>query len=132
MMLCHYHFKPLKVLRNPWIELYVASLERTRSITRNTFSCAHLAGGGKIPVLRVPRDIRVYARAFETSVRVLAVVKGHAVNTQHVGLQVAFLRGAVGAVTALERPLTSMTWERNRQTYHYVQCQYQKNSIFCD
>lgn len=124
MMWCHYHFKPLKVLRNPWIELYVASLKRTRSITRKTFSCAHLAGGGKIPILRVPRDIRVYTRTFEASVRVLAVVKGHAVNTQHVSLQVAFLRGAVGAVAALERPLTSMTWERNEQNYHSVQCQY--------
>lgn len=131
MMLCHYHFKPLKVLRNPWIELYIASLERTMSITSNTFSCAHLAGGGKTPILRVPRDIRVYARTFEASVRVLAVVKGHAVNTQHVGLQVAFLRGAVGAVAALERPLTSMTWERNPHIYHPVQCQYQNNSTFC-
>lgn len=96
------------------IKFYAASLKRTRSITRNTFSCVHLAGGGKIPILRVPGDIRVNARAFEASVRVLAVVKGHAVNTQHVGLQVPFLRGAVRAVAALEWPLTSMTWERNQ------------------
>lgn len=119
----HYHFKPMKVLRNPWIEFYAASLKSVRSITRNTFSCVHLAGGGKIPILGVNGDIRVYAGAFEAPVGVLAVVKGHAVNTQHVGLQVTFLRGAVGAVAALEWPLTSMTWERNRQHYHPVQCQ---------
>lgn len=106
MRWCHYHFKHLKVLRNPWIEFY-ASLKRARSITRNTFSCVHL----KIPVLGVPGDIRVNAGAFEAPVGVLAVVKGHAVNTQHVGLQVTFLRGAVRAVAALEWPLTSVTWE---------------------
>ncbi len=119
----YYHFKPMKVLRNPWIELYAASLKSARTITRNTFSCVHLAGGENIPILGVPGDIRVYAGAFEAPVRVLAVVKGHAVNTQHVGLQVAFLRGAVGTVAALEWLLTSMTWERNRPHYHPVQCQ---------
>lgn len=116
----HYNFKPMKVLRNPWIELYAASLKSARSFTTNTFSWVHLARGGKIPILGVPGDIRVYAGAFEASVGVLAVVKGHAVNTQHMGLQVTFLRGAVGAVAALEWPLTSLTWERNRQHYHPV------------
>ena len=44
-------------------------------------------------------------RAFEAPVGVLAVVEGHAVDTQHMGLQVALLGGTVGAVTALERSL---------------------------
>lgn len=41
--------------------------------------------------------------AAEAAVRVQAVVKGSAVNTQNVGLQVALLRGTVRAVPALER-----------------------------
>ncbi len=120
----------LIITSNPWRSLEIlglsctaASLKSARTITRNTFSCVHLAGGENIPILGVPGDIRVYAGAFEAPVRVLAVVKGHAVNTQHVGLQVAFLRGAVGTVAALEWLLTSMTWERNRPHYHPVQCQ---------
>lgn len=57
--------------------------------------------------------------AFEAAVRVLAVVKGHAVDTQDMGLQVALLRGTVGAVPALERlptPLTSVTSETCTRT----------------
>lgn len=42
-------------------------------------------------------------RAAEAAVRVQAVVEGLAVDTQDVGLQVALLGGAVGAVPALER-----------------------------
>lgn len=41
-------------------------------------------------------------RASEAAVRVEAVVKGLAVDTEDVGLQVALLGGAVGAVPALE------------------------------
>lgn len=50
---------------------------------------------------RVRRVRRV--RAAEAAVRVQAVVKGLAVDTQDVGLQVALLGRAVGAVPALER-----------------------------
>lgn len=41
-------------------------------------------------------------RASQAAVRVLAVVEGLAVDAQDVGLQVALLGGAVGAVAALE------------------------------
>lgn len=54
-------------------------------------------------------DLTVRTGAFEAAVGVLAVVKGHAVHAQHVGLQVAFLGGTVRAVTALER---SLAWRR--------------------
>lgn len=42
-------------------------------------------------------------RAAEAAVRVQAVVEGLAVDAQDVGLQVALLGRAVGAVSALER-----------------------------
>lgn len=42
-------------------------------------------------------------RAAKAAVRVQAVVEGLAVDTQDVGLQVALLGRAVGAVPALER-----------------------------
>ena len=55
-------------------------------------------------------------RASQAAVGVEAVVKGLAVDTQDVGLQVALLGGAVGAVPALE---WLPTWKRQRnQTYY--------------
>lgn len=53
------------------------------------------------------RDIGLGTGSFEASVRILAVVEGHAVHAQHVSLQVALLGGTVGAVTALE---WSLAW----------------------
>lgn len=57
------------------------------------------------------REVGLGTQAFEASVRVLAVVKGHAVHAQHVSLQVALLRGTVGAVTALE---WSLAWREKQ------------------
>lgn len=51
---------------------------------------------------KLARLLRVDAGTFEAAVRVLAVVEGHAVDAQHVGLEVALLGGAVGAVATLE------------------------------
>lgn len=57
------------------------------------------------------REVGLGTHAFEASVRVLAVVKGHAVHAQHVSLQVALLGGTVGAVTALE---WSLAWREKQ------------------
>lgn len=51
---------------------------------------------------RQSRGPRGHVRASQAAVRVLAVVEGLAVDAQDVGLQVALLGGAVGAVAALE------------------------------
>ena len=48
----------------------------------------------------------------EPPVRVLRVVKGEAVHGLDMGLQVAFLGGAVGTVLTPER---SLTWNRHTQ-----------------
>lgn len=73
--------------------------------------CDHGCAGSVVGALL--RDVGVGTGALEASVGVLAVVEGHAVDTQHVGLQVSLLGGAVGAVAALERPSTCREEERN-------------------
>lgn len=60
-------------------------------------------------LLHVPGGFRVHSGALEPAVGVLAVVERHAMDTEHVGLQVSLLRGTVGAVSALERPVTCVT-----------------------
>lgn len=87
-------------------EAWVESLMRAKDVSRHAVPLPRRL---RIAVLRVARSVRVNARSLEAAVRVLAVVEGHAVDTQHVGLQVALLRGAVRAVLALEWPLTPMT-----------------------
>lgn len=64
---------------------------------------------GSRRLLRVPGGFRVHSGALEPAVGVLAVVERHAMDTEHVGLQVSLLRGTVGAVSALERPVTCVT-----------------------
>lgn len=63
-------------------------------------------------LFRIPRSLRVNSGALEPPVRILAVVKRHAMDTQDVGLQVPLLRGTVGAVAALERPVTCRQKEK--------------------
>lgn len=60
-------------------------------------------------LLQIPGSFRVHSGALEPAVGVLAVVERHAMDTEHVGLQISLLRGTVGAVSALERPVTCMT-----------------------
>lgn len=55
-------------------------------------------------------------RAAEAAVRIQAVVEGLAVDAQHVGLQVALLGRAVGAVPALERLPGCRKDEQTQQT----------------
>ncbi len=62
-------------------------------------------------------DIGLRTGAFEASVRVLAVVKGHAVHAQHMSLQVAFLGGTVGAVTALK---WSLAWREKQKQENII------------
>lgn len=57
-------------------------------------------------ILQAPRSFRVRPRALEPAVRILAVVKRHAMDTEDVGLQVPLLGGTVRAVSALEGPVT--------------------------
>lgn len=59
-------------------------------------------------------------RAAEAAVRVQAVVEGLAVDTQDMGLQVALLGRAVGAVPALERlPSCGKEGQRNQTSCLY-------------
>lgn len=58
------------------------------------------------------RGVGLGAGAFEASVRILGVVKGHAVHAQHMSLEVTLLGGAVGTVTALEG---SRAWRRKQR-----------------
>lgn len=59
-------------------------------------------------------------RAAEAAVRVQAVVEGLAVDTQDMGLQVALLGRAVGAVPALERlPYCGKEGQRNQTSCLY-------------
>lgn len=57
-------------------------------------------------LLQAPWGFRVCPGALEPAVRVLAVVERHAMDAEHVGLQVPLLRGTVWAVSALEGPVT--------------------------
>jgi hypothetical protein len=57
-------------------------------------------------LLKTPRGLRVDPGALESAVRILAVVKRHTVDTEDVCLQVPLLRGTVGTVATLERPVT--------------------------
>lgn len=60
-------------------------------------------------------------RASEATVRVQAVVEGLAVDAQDVGLQVALLGRAVGAVPALERlPSCGREGGRDRDTRLHI------------
>lgn len=59
-------------------------------------------------------------RAAEAAVRVQAVVEGLAVDTQDMGLKVALLGRAVGAVPALERlPSCRKEGQRNQTSCLY-------------
>ena len=62
-------------------------------------------------------DIGLRTGAFEAPVGVLAIVEGHAMDTQDMGLQVALLGGTVGAVTAPERSLAWRKTETNNITF---------------
>lgn len=57
-------------------------------------------------LLKIPRSLRVDPGTFEPAVGILAVVKRHSMDAEDVGLQVPLLRGTVGTVVTLERPVT--------------------------
>lgn len=80
---------------------------------------------GVIGVLSL--EVRLGTRAFEASVGVLAVVKGHAVHAQHVSLQVALLGGTVGAVTALE--WSPACGEKPNEKRKYIKPLHQNQSV---